>query len=93
MTEAQKPTVGRIVHYLHGNQEGYQNGAEFSPAIVLQVWGDADKPCLNLGVFLAGGEYRWRTSVVHEDNRYRAPAPEIGKEDIVGSAWRWPPRA
>jgi hypothetical protein len=82
-----KPTVGRIVHYLHASSDGRQNGAEFSPAIVLQAWGDAEKPCLNLGVFLAGGAYEWRTSVVHEDDRY----VEVGGP-AVGNAWRWPPR-
>ena len=86
------PTVGRIVHYLHASSDGPRNGADVSPAIVLQVWGEGEKPCINLGVFFADGRYEWRTSVVHEDDRYVEKEPQVPGSPIIGSAWRWPPR-
>jgi hypothetical protein len=87
MDQQQKPTVGRIVHYVMPN--GRSKG-ETRPAIVVRVWqpcGEA-MPLVQLQVFTDGSndgpEYAsglaWKTSV-HYDSE---GAPD---------SWRWPPRA
>jgi hypothetical protein len=77
----QKPSIGRIVHYLDERQAEY-------PAIVTHVWSDT---CVNLEVFGINVEYlqggnadaRFPTSVVHAD----APAGDV---DAAPRSWHWP---
>lgn len=89
METEQKPTVGRIVHYVlpDGRSAGHTR-----PAIVVRVWGGTDgghdMPLIQLQVFTDGrndgDEYAsgiaWKTSV-HYD------------ADGAPGTWRWPPRA
>lgn len=73
-----KPTIGRIVHYVTGNNEP----GNHYPAIVTHVWSDT---CVNLNVFPKGqsmdGENSGvKTSVVLDSNGERA------------YSWHWPER-
>ena len=79
----QKPTVGRIVHYVAAK------GDKIQPAMIVQVWSDT---CVNLQVYRDGGNDRahdghddelsvWKTSVVQNEEDHNAP-----------NTWHWPPR-
>lgn len=82
MQEVQKPTVGRVVHYVL--PEG-KNAGQVRPAIVVDVW---SATCVNLRVFVDGLndypdgiklENEWKTSILE------------GNPDQLGR-WFWPPR-
>lgn len=75
----QLPTVGRIIHYYHGEDKytNGHNGIEFYPAIVVQTWGGL---IANICVFkLDGAIVRW--SINHKS--------EISSPEY----WEWPPKA
>lgn len=75
----QLPTVGRIIHYYHGEDKytNGHNGIEFYPAIVVQTWGSL---IANICVFkLDGAIVRW--SINHKS--------EISSLEY----WEWPPKA
>jgi hypothetical protein len=86
MSTEQKPSVGRIVHYVMPIRYGRARG-EVRPAIIVRVFpGETDK--VQLQVFTDGSNdglecvlgIVWETSVHHD---------EAGK--ALGT-WHWPPR-
>jgi hypothetical protein len=77
----QKPSIGRIVHYVL--PDGRHPG-EVRAAIITRVWGDT---CVNLQVFIDGKndyddpqniDHTWKTSAI------------LGSETQSGH-WFWPP--
>lgn len=84
-----KPSVGRIVRYLHSSVDDYRNGSTESAALVTAVHGSGETPLLNLIVFFDAQAPEPRTSVCHED--HRSAALVNGKRQVSG-AWKWPER-
>ena len=77
----QKPTVGRIVHYIHpGSADGKWPIGVISPAIIQKVHSDT---CLDLWVFASTGFYISRSIEMEIE-------PE-GSSERKGSSWCWPP--
>lgn len=81
-----KPTVGRIVHYVLSEQDGTysQNVGQHRPALIVRVWSET---CVQLQVFTDGKNDRadgaglvWVTSV-HPDENEKLPR-----------TWHWPER-
>ncbi len=72
-----KPSIGRIVHFVEVPTSDYKPGTH-RPAIVIEVYGDADEQCL-LAVFgrADGG-----------------PQPQVSRhaEDGTPGTWHWPER-
>ena len=60
----QKPTIGRIVHFVWMRDETTDSGDQ--AAIITHVWSDT---CINLCVFSPNGETKGETSVVYSDTR------------------------
>lgn len=93
----QKPSVGRIVHYIEGDHEGHThhglpesavgphyagvNGTRMHPAIITRVWSDS---CVNLIVFFDARGQAVRTSETRIDTPADTHNPNSG--------WRWPER-
>lgn len=80
--EGQKPTVGRIVHYVPGGNDPPHNGAEVLPAIITRVWSDT---CVNLRVFNDG---LWDSGGQGNDFWVSSAMSGTGMRE-----WTWPPRA
>jgi hypothetical protein len=83
----QKPTVGRIVHYVLAQQDDTRNPGEHRPAMIVRTWGG---DCVQLQVFMDGANdherfsacgLMWVSSVAHDEVENRA-----------GRTWHWPER-
>lgn len=76
--DAQKPSVGRIVHYHREKTDSVDHPLEEPvAAIITRVWSDT---CVNLTLFADGrGEFKM-TSVCLRD------------EQNTEGVWSWPPR-
>lgn len=80
MSENQKPTVGRIVHYkvsAHDSLAVKSNGIrqeDILPAVIVRVWNDAG---VNIKILCDGPIDCWKTSVTMGDGE---------------GQWSWPPR-
>jgi hypothetical protein len=74
----QKPTVGRIVHYVaYGTPGGEYKPGQARAAIITEVHGDQ---CVNLCVLNPTGMF-FNTSINFD-----------GTEEPKGGTWHWPPR-
>lgn len=90
MPEAQKPSIGRVVHYVlapHDLPADKQHCVgEERPAVIVRVWGNDEHSGVNLQVFVDGGNdgfkdgTYWKTSVL----------PSSGP---VPGCWHWPERS
>ena len=86
--DTQKPTIGRIVHYVLPNG---RNRGEHRPAIIVKVWSDNPGGAVQLQVFtdsdaqgLSNDEIpnpSWRTSVMQDESAQKP------------GSWHWPERA
>lgn len=80
----QKPSIGRIVHFVQKKPAGYGEGIVHIPAIVVAVWGN---DCVNLQVFTDGTNsdpentfpLKWVTSVSFD-----------GADNPQPRTWHWP---
>lgn len=103
MSDYEKPTVGRIVHFYPGKGSGsYQlpNGMDFAPAIVTQIF-PGEPQHYNLVVFQMAREDQAKSmqnsalkephfnawSIVHESEKTISE-----DESQVSPYWTWPPR-
>ncbi len=64
MSQLQKPSIGRIVHYVMPDKQ-------HRPAIIVRVWGDSDSAAVQLQVFTDGRNDEsenviWKTSVTQD---------------------------
>lgn len=90
MSDVQKPTIGRIVHYYEGDHEAGSggrgtNGHRDHAAIITAVWGDN---CVNLTVFFDAKAPEPRTSACLLPDSVFADGVHC-----TNSGWRWPQRA
>ncbi|PTL79102.1 hypothetical protein [Vitiosangium sp. GDMCC 1.1324] len=87
----QKPTIGRVVHYVLGEEAGSRKG-EVRPAVVVAMR-HPEMP--NLQVFLDGPNDQPGTftqgSRLDGSNLWRGSVP-FGGPDQPGT-WFWPPRS
>jgi hypothetical protein len=82
-TEAfpQKPSVGRIVHYVGDDYDGEMMTGKTRPAIIVHVNGDTN---VNLQVFTDGSN-DGASNTISKKSRVFSESPKPGH-------WSWPPR-
>ncbi|MBL8880649.1 MAG: hypothetical protein JNG88_16170 [Phycisphaerales bacterium] len=83
--DAQKPTVGRIVHYYPGGELGKKKGQPFA-AVITHVWGN---DCVNLEIMEDGSFPAWPS----EDVATCYPTSVMRSDEPRARHWCWPPRA
>lgn len=76
----QKPSVGRIVHYIP-ELSNHPKGQPY-PAIITHVWSET---CVNLHIFDDGSHC---LLVVQEQTSVMLRTEEM----VAGACWEWPPR-
>lgn len=91
MTEAQIPTVGRVVTYNTTEDERKAlktlncNASNQLPAIIVAVWGDSPQSAVNLKVKVDGpAADLWKTSLSAAEPDENGKYPE--------GSWNWPVR-
>lgn len=86
MPEAQKPTIGRTVHYVlsPSDLEGGKNAGEERPAVITRTWGDSS--CVQLTVFLDGANETINGSPL------LIKSSAEGSSGPVPGCWHWPER-
>ena len=90
MSEVQKPSCGRIVHFFHNDADvGHHcaaNSADRVPAIVVQAWGGL---VANLSVFPMNQD---GTNVLRYSVNHKSEAPQDASGNPTGTYWDWPER-
>jgi hypothetical protein len=78
----QKPSIGRIVHYIPADEEKRaNNGTSPIAAVIVAVWSDT---CVNLKLLTDGTADIWKTSVL---------LLEGPDDETAVYRWKWPERA
>lgn len=95
MTE-QRPSVGRIVHYVSYGTPGGEYGKECRAAVVTEVRHDGPSlrgPVLSLAVLNPTGMFFNQDVTQHEAPEDDRQEPGGGGLNHPGGTWHWPERA
>lgn len=79
----QKPSMGRIVHYVMTHQRGSGQPFEECPAIITRVWSDT---CVNLHLL------RDHDQSHHDQQQGDKPTSVMFDEAGAPRSWHWPER-
>ncbi len=88
MSEKQKPSIGRIVHYVQEKPAQFGTGVLHLPAIITAVWGDA---CVNLHVFSDGSNSE-PDSTNYPRTKWITSTNLDESESPAARTWHWPER-
>jgi hypothetical protein len=82
----QKPSIGRIVHFVQDNPPRYGEGTVHLPAVITAVWSDT---CVNLQVFTDGSNSEIDgTNFQHA--KWVTSATLDGSDSPHPGTWHWP---